>query len=201
MQLSRPLIPALLAFALFTNSCTSDPYTGERQVSKTAVGSALGGLAGAGIGVLTGDNSDERRKNALIGAGIGVLAGGGIGLYMDRQEAKLREELRGTGVSVTRRGDQVILNMPGNITFETASAQLAANFVPVPEFGHQGRRRVRPDARRCGRPHRQRRRGELQRRPLIPPREQRRELPARKSGHPPADRRPGLRVQVPDREQ
>jgi outer membrane protein OmpA-like peptidoglycan-associated protein len=131
MQLSRPILPAFLAFALFTNSCTSDPYTGERQASKAAIGAALGSLAGAGIGVLTGGDSDERRKNALIGAGIGVLAGGGIGLYMDRQEARLREELRGTGVSVTRRGDQVILNMPGNITFETASAQLAANFVPV----------------------------------------------------------------------
>jgi outer membrane protein OmpA-like peptidoglycan-associated protein len=131
MQISRPILPTFLAIALIANSCTSDPYTGERQVSKTAIGSAIGGLAGAGIGVLTGDNSDERRRNALIGAGIGALAGGGIGLYMDRQEARLREELRGTGVSVTRRGDQVILNMPGNITFETASSQLAANFVPV----------------------------------------------------------------------
>jgi outer membrane protein OmpA-like peptidoglycan-associated protein len=131
MKLSRYLAVTLLAFSILGNSCTSDPYTGERKVSKTAIGATLGGLAGAGIGVLTGGDSSERRKNAMIGAGIGVLAGGGVGVYMDRQEAKLRNELRGTGVSVTRRGDEIILNMPGNITFETASYQLNANFVPV----------------------------------------------------------------------
>jgi len=125
------VVPALLAFSILCSSCTSDPYTGERKVSKTAIGGAIGAGIGAGIGALTGSDSDERRRNALIGAGIGGLAGGGIGLYMDRQEAKLREELRGTGVSVSRRGDQIILNMPGNITFETASHQLNADFVPV----------------------------------------------------------------------
>jgi outer membrane protein OmpA-like peptidoglycan-associated protein len=32
---------------------------------------------------------------------------------MDRQEAKLRAELERTGVSVTRVGDNITLNMPG----------------------------------------------------------------------------------------
>lgn len=131
MKISDRLLPVILSTTMLLNSCSTNPYTGERQASKTGMGAAIGGLAGAGIGVLTGDNRDDRRRNALIGAGIGALAGGGIGLYMDRQEAKLREELRGTGISVTRRGDDVILNMPGNITFETASAQLNADFVPV----------------------------------------------------------------------
>jgi len=43
---------------------------------------------------------------------------------MDRQEAKLRHQLAGTGVSVTRMGDNITLNMPGNITFGSASAEL-----------------------------------------------------------------------------
>jgi len=50
---------------------------------------------------------------------------------MDREEAKLRAQLEGTGVSVTRNGDQIILNMPGNITFATDSADVSANFYPV----------------------------------------------------------------------
>ena len=131
MKLPHRLLPAVLAFAVAGNSCTTDPYTGERKISKTAVGALIAGGVGAGIGALTGDDSAERRKRAMIGAGIGAAVGGSVGAYMDRQEAKLREELRGTGVSVTRRGDQVILNMPGNITFETASSQLSAQFVPV----------------------------------------------------------------------
>ena len=50
---------------------------------------------------------------------------------MDKQEAKLRDQLEGTGVSVTRNGDEVILNMPGNITFATGKSTLQANFGEV----------------------------------------------------------------------
>ncbi|HKE43522.1 MAG TPA: OmpA family protein [Steroidobacteraceae bacterium] len=50
---------------------------------------------------------------------------------MDVQEAKLRQQLQGTGVSVTRMGDNITLNMPGNITFKTDSADLNANFFKV----------------------------------------------------------------------
>ncbi|MGL4473430.1 MAG: OmpA family protein, partial [Shewanella sp.] len=43
--------------------------------------------------------------------------GGGIGYYMDVQETKLRQQLQATGVSVTRDGDNIILNMPNEVTF------------------------------------------------------------------------------------
>ena len=62
---------------------------------------------------------------------MGALTGAGVGAYMDKQEAKLRAQLQGTGVSVTRSGDDLILNMPGNITFKTASADLNAGFYKV----------------------------------------------------------------------
>jgi outer membrane protein OmpA-like peptidoglycan-associated protein len=110
---------------------TTNPYTGEKEVSKTAKGAGIGALAGAAVGALSGDNSEERRKRALIGAGVGALAGGAVGQYMDRQEAKLREQLQGTGVSVSREGENIVLNMPGNITFNTGSADLNANFFGV----------------------------------------------------------------------
>ncbi len=126
------LTSAALLIAFAGSSCTTlNPYTDQPQTSRAAIGSVLGGALGAGIGALSGSDSKERRKRALIGAGIGVLAGGGIGLYMDRQEARLRQELRGTGVSVTRRGDDIILNMPGNITFATNSASIDGQFFPV----------------------------------------------------------------------
>src|SRR5690606_34729531 len=105
--------------------CSTDPYTGDQKISNTAGGAALGALAGAGLGLLAG--GDDRR-NALLGAGIGALAGGAVGGYMDRQEAELRNQLQGTGVSVTRQGDQIILNMPSNITFATDSSSIQPAF-------------------------------------------------------------------------
>ncbi|HON95393.1 MAG TPA: OmpA family protein, partial [Deltaproteobacteria bacterium] len=47
------------------------------------------------------------------------------------QEEKLRQRLQGSGVSVTRQGDNLILNMPGNITFATNSADINAGFFDV----------------------------------------------------------------------
>lgn len=110
---------------------TINPYTGESQTSKATKGAAIGAAAGAVAGLLTGDDSKERRERALIGAGVGALAGGSVGYYMDVQEAKLRQQLQGTGVSVTRMGDNITLNMPGNITFRTDSADLNSSFFSV----------------------------------------------------------------------
>src|SRR5882757_1039295 len=76
-------------------------------------------------GLLTGGNDV---RNAAVGAGIGALTGGGVGYYMDVQEAKLRQKLKGTGVSVIRNGDNITLNMPGNVTFASNSADLNAKF-------------------------------------------------------------------------
>jgi len=109
-------------------ACTTDPYTGEKRVSRTAIGAGAGALAGAGIGALIGDH---RGRNAAIGAGIGALAGGSVGYYMDRQAAKLRQELAGTGVSVTKVGNNIVLNMPGNVTFPTDQSDVKADFYPV----------------------------------------------------------------------
>jgi outer membrane protein OmpA-like peptidoglycan-associated protein len=118
--------------ALIAAGCTTtDAYTGEKKVNNASKGAGIGALAGAAIGALTGDNSKERRERALIGAGVGALTGAGVGAYMDKQEAKLRAQLQGTGVSVTRNGNDLILNMPGNITFKTASADLNASFYKV----------------------------------------------------------------------
>ncbi|MBC7283025.1 OmpA family protein [Hoeflea sp.] len=123
---SKILIAALAA--MFVTACTTDPYTGQQKVSNLAAGAGLGAAAGAGLGLLAGGDD---RKNALIGAGIGALAGGAIGGYMDQQENQLRAQLQGTGVSVTRVGDRIILNMPSNITFDTDQAAVKPEFYPT----------------------------------------------------------------------
>lgn len=122
----------MLAGALALAGCTTiNPYTGEQQTSNAASGATIGAIGGALIGLATGDTAEERRERALAGAGIGALAGGSVGYYMDVQEAKLRKKLRASGVSVTRVGDRIILNMPGNITFATDSARVKSSFLPI----------------------------------------------------------------------
>lgn len=50
---------------------------------------------------------------------------------MDAQEAKLRKQLRDSGVSVVRDGDNINLIMPGNITFASNSPDINAGFYDV----------------------------------------------------------------------
>ncbi|MGC9324786.1 MAG: OmpA family protein [Desulfomonilia bacterium] len=123
-------VSILIALSLLLGGCATDPYTGERKMSKTAWGSIIGGVSGAAVGAAV-TKHDDRRKGMLIGAGVGALSGAGVGYYMDRQEAKLREQLQGTGVSVTRQGDNIILNMPSNITFDFNSYNINASFYDV----------------------------------------------------------------------
>lgn len=124
-------ISLLMSLLFFSSACsTVNPYTQEKQVSKAAYGTGIGAAGGALIGLLTAD-SKHRQRNALIGAGVGAVAGGGIGYYMDVQEVKLRQRLQNSGVSVTRSGDQITLNMPGNVTFQTNSADINSGFYDV----------------------------------------------------------------------
>lgn len=125
----------IIGAAIFFAGCeTLNPYTGEEQMSKTTKAALIGAAAGAAVGLASGDDALERRQRALIGAGVGALAGGAVGNYMDRQEAELRAELQGTGVSVTRtgaKGENITLNMPGNVTFASNSSDLNPLFFDV----------------------------------------------------------------------
>jgi outer membrane protein OmpA-like peptidoglycan-associated protein len=114
---------------------TYDPVTGSQDVNRTAVGAGLGAAAGALAGLVYADakdlNSKGSRQAILIGAGLGALTGGGVGLYMDNQEAELRQQLQDTGVSVTRNGNQIILNLPSNVTFDVDKDQVTPQFQPT----------------------------------------------------------------------
>jgi outer membrane protein OmpA-like peptidoglycan-associated protein len=126
------LVAAIAAMAAMVGGCqTLDAYTQESKTSSATKGALIGAAAGAVVGLVSGDDAVERRQHALIGAGVGALAGGAVGAYQDRQEAKLRAELQGSGVSVTRMGDNITLNMPGNVTFATDSSDLSPAFFNV----------------------------------------------------------------------
>ncbi len=117
------------AMTLTLGACVTDPYTGEQRASKAVIG----GVLGAGAGYLLGDliGGKNSRTEEILGAGIGAVAGGGIGYYMDEQERKMRERTAGTGVDVVREGDELLLDMPGDITFAYDKATVESNFYPT----------------------------------------------------------------------
>jgi len=117
-----PSVGAMLA----AGCMATNPYSGEQEVSNTTKGAVIGAASGAAIGAIAGGG-----KGAAIGAASGAVAGGAVGLYMDEQERQLRAQLAGTGVSVSRVGDNILLNMPGNITFNTGSSDLRPTFFDV----------------------------------------------------------------------
>ncbi|KRC81214.1 OmpA family protein [Sphingomonas sp. Root241] len=123
---NKVLIATALAATTLTAACVTDPVTGERRVSKAAIGGVGGAVGGYLLGDLVGGRNDRTEK--IIGAGIGGLAGAGIGAYMDRQEQELRRRTAGTDVRVIRQGDDLVLNMPSGITFATNQSSIQPQF-------------------------------------------------------------------------
>lgn len=129
---SSKLILTLTLIGVFATGCkTLDAYTRDEKMSSATKGALIGAAAGVAVGLISGDDAVERRQHAMILAGVGALAGGAIGHYQDKQEAALRAELEGTGVSVVRQGDNITLNMPGSVTFATDSSDLSPEFFAV----------------------------------------------------------------------
>jgi len=125
MPVPKRLIAVLATSTLLTTACVTNENTGEREFAwRTAGGAGLGAVAGYLLGDLIGGN----RTAAIIGAGIGGVAGGAVGNYMDRQEARLRQQTEGTGVEIIRQGDELVLRMPEGITFAYNQAEVQPQF-------------------------------------------------------------------------
>lgn len=132
--MKRMFLALGLSSALIATGCTTfDAYTGEEKTTNTAKGAGIGAGAALVLSYIANkdESSSERKKRMLRDAGIGAIAGAGVGYYMDTQEAELRKQLRSTGVSVEREGDNINLVMPGNITFPTAGSDLKSEFYSV----------------------------------------------------------------------
>ena len=129
MRISNRVGQLLAATALLatTAACVTDPETGDRRISKAAIG----GIGGAVVGYFAGDLIGGRRDRTerIVGTGIGALAGAAVGAYMDKQERELRERTAGTGVEIDRAGDELLLTMPAGITFPINSSQVQPQFL------------------------------------------------------------------------
>lgn len=121
MSIFKPLavFSTIAAFTL-TGCVTTNPTTGQQQISKTAL-YGLGGATACGIaGALT--HGSRGARNSALACGV---IGAGVGAYMDYQEKLLRNQLANTNVTVQREGNQIKLIMPENVTFATNSSTLS----------------------------------------------------------------------------
>lgn len=125
MEMKGKIIAVYLTASMVTLSgcSTINPYTGEKEVSRTTIGSGIGAAGGAILGGIFGGG-----KGALIGAAAGSLVGGVSGNYMDRQDAELRKDLVGTGVQIKKQNNNIQLSMASDITFRLNSADINARF-------------------------------------------------------------------------
>jgi len=129
-MLQKTLSTAMIAAIGLAGCTTIDPQTGQTVPNRAATGAILGALGGAAIGAATNTSDGKQtRTNAILGAGIGAIAGGAVGGYMDAQERKLRAQMQGTGVGVTRTAEnEITLNMPSDITFDFDRATVKPEF-------------------------------------------------------------------------
>lgn len=127
------LIAAAVAVSVLQACATYDPYTGEKGTAKATIGAGVGAGVAAIVAYMNNKDADstKRRQRILKAAAAGGAIGGGVGYYMDKQESQLRQQLRSSGVSVQRDGDNINLIMPGNITFDTAKSEIKQNFFEV----------------------------------------------------------------------
>ncbi|TIX49209.1 OmpA family protein [Alteraurantiacibacter aquimixticola] len=122
MMKSRIVVSSIAAASLLSlSACVTDPNTGERKISRTAIG----GIGGAGLGYLLGGLVGGKTAR-IVGAGIGAAAGGYVGYRMDEQIRELEEATAGSGVDVTEtpNGDGILVNLP-DVTFAVDSTAIS----------------------------------------------------------------------------
>ncbi|GAO54149.1 MULTISPECIES: OmpA family protein [unclassified Novosphingobium] len=126
MKIRRVLVSSLCAVSLVSlSACVTDPNTGEKKVSRTAIGGVGGALGGMLLGGLIGGKTGR-----ILGAGIGGIAGAAVGYSMDKQIKQLRESTAGSGVDVTPtdNGSAILVNLPNGVTFDTDSSAIKPTF-------------------------------------------------------------------------
>lgn len=126
MKLSRILLSGVaVASLLGTSACVTDPNTGEKKISRTAIGAAVGGTVGYLLGDVVGGKTAR-----ILGAGIGGAAGAVVGKQFDDQIKELKEQTAGSGVDVEEIGaqDAILVRLPDGVTFATGSAEINPGF-------------------------------------------------------------------------
>ena len=122
-----PAVVLLCAATTLLSGCANP--TPEQK--GTAMGAGLGALAG----VLLGDS----RQSAAVGAAVGALGGYVWSKNMEEKKQAMEKATAGTGVVVSQTQDnQLKLNIPSDISFDTGRYNIKPNLQPVLDQFAQG---------------------------------------------------------------
>lgn len=124
---SGSVVLILGAVAVLASGCAN--MTDAQR--SAAIGGGIGALAGAAIG--------DSKGAAAVGAGVGALGGYIWSTQMAQKKAAMERATAGTGVDVTQTPDnQLKLNIPSDISFDTGRANIKPNMRPVLDQFAQG---------------------------------------------------------------
>ncbi|MBK9982503.1 MAG: OmpA family protein [Saprospiraceae bacterium] len=111
---------AYLMLLLILGSVIVNPGCNTSNKTKGAV---IGATAGAATGAILGKKN--KAVAIIIGAAVGGVAGGLIGNYMDKQAAKIQEDLK--GAKVERVGEGILITFDSGILFDTDKYSLKSS--------------------------------------------------------------------------
>ena len=108
--------------------CANMTESQRSTAQGTAAGTGIGAAAGAIIGAIAGDPA----LGAGIGAGVGALGGYIWSSHMEKQKQQMEQVTAGTGIEVTQtQNNQLKMNVPGDFSFDTGSADIKPEMRPV----------------------------------------------------------------------
>ena len=134
MRTSHRSLLGVAAAVVLLSGCANMSDTKRR----TATGAGVGAVAGAVVGAATGGSVGT---GAVIGAGVGALGTYIWSQHMEQQRRDMEQATRGTGVGVVQTADnQLKLDIPSDISFDTGRSDIKANFAPILERFAEGLR-------------------------------------------------------------
>ncbi len=127
------ITPTLPRSALLGLATSALLLTGCQNMSETQRGTAVGAGVGAGVGaVLSKATGGKAGTGAVVGGAIGAVAGNVWSKRQEERRQQMEQATQGTGVDVSRTADnQLKLNIPSDISFDTGSAAIKPNMRAV----------------------------------------------------------------------
>jgi outer membrane protein OmpA-like peptidoglycan-associated protein len=125
--MQKQLILSAVTLALLVTGCADTNMSDTQR--RTATGAGVGAVVGAVLSTATGGKAGT---GAVVGAGVGALGTYIWSQNMEKQKREMEQATQGTGVSVSQTADnQLKLDIPSDISFDTGSSAIKGNFAPV----------------------------------------------------------------------